>query len=152
VNRQRLEAEAIRDSLLAASGRLDGRMGGLGTAGGARRSVYLFARRNLRDPFLSTFDLPDSTLSCPKRERSTTAPQALSLLNAEEVMAAARSLALLLEQERGQEARIVMAYRRVLGRRPTAEEIEVAMHFLENSPKSEFCRALFNLSEFVYVD
>jgi hypothetical protein len=149
---QRLDAEAIRDSLLAVSGRLDRRMGGQGTTAGPRRSVYLFARRNLRDPFLATFDLPDSTLSCPKRERSTTAPQALTLVNAEEVMTAARALAEALKREPGEDARIDMAYRRVLGRRPTAEESETARGFLAHSPLSEFCRVLFNLSEFVYLD
>ena len=50
-------------------------------------------RRNLRDPFLEAFDLPDSNLSCPKRERSTTAPQALALLNADEAADAAKALA-----------------------------------------------------------
>jgi hypothetical protein len=149
---RRLDAEAIRDSLLAVSGRLDQRLGGPGKTSGSRRSVYLFARRNLRDPFLATFDLPDSTQSCPRRERSTTAPQALALLDADEMMTAARELATLLEQEPGQSARIEMAYRRVVGRRPTAEERAAAREFLQNSPLSEFCRALFNLSEFVYVD
>jgi hypothetical protein len=149
---RRLDAESIRDSLLAVSDRLDQRMGGHGTTGGFRRSVYLFSRRNLRDPFLATFDLPDSTLSCPKRERSTTAPQALTLLNADEVMAAARALAALLEREPGQDARIDLAYRRVLGRRPTAEECEAARDFLVRSPLTEFCRALFNVSEFLYLD
>jgi hypothetical protein len=149
---RRLDAETIRDSLLAVSSRLDSRMGGPGTTSGVRRSVYLFARRNLRDPFLATFDLPDSTLSCPKRERSTTAPQALTLLNADEVMAAASALATALEREPEEAARIAMAYRRVLGRRPTAEESEAGHAFLAHSPLSEFCRVLFNLSEFVYVD
>ncbi len=51
--------------------------------------MYLFARRNLRLPFLEAFDLPDSNLSCPQRERSTTAPQALALLNSAEVADAA---------------------------------------------------------------
>jgi hypothetical protein len=152
MNRLRLEGEAIRDSLLAVSGRLDRRLGGPGKPDGVRRSVYLFARRNLRDPFLVTFDLPDSTLSCPKRERSTTAPQALSLLNADEVVTASRALAAMLERESGQEEQIAAAYRGVLGRRPTAEEIETGRDFLSHSPLSEFCRALFNVSEFVYLD
>ena len=58
-----------------------------------RRSVYRFSRRNLRHPFLEAFDLPDSNLSCPRRERSTTAPQSLALLNADEAMTAAKALA-----------------------------------------------------------
>ena len=58
-----------------------------------RRSVYLFAKRNFRFPFLEVFDAPDSNLSCPERGRSTTAPQSLTLLNAPEVMDAAKALA-----------------------------------------------------------
>jgi hypothetical protein len=149
---QRLDAETIRDSLLVVSDRLNWRMGGPGTPAGDRRSVYLLARRNLRDPFLLTFDLPDNTLSCPKRERSTTAPQALTLLNADDVVKSARALAVLLEQEPGQEARIDAAYRRVLGRHPTHDEMKDAVEFLVHPPLSEFCRALFNASEFLYLD
>ena len=106
MNRLRLEGEIIRDSLLAVSGRLNPKMGGPSvfppippeaTTGGkewkaspdpadhVRRSVYIFARRNLRFPFLEPFDVPDSNQSCPQRERSTTAPQALALLNASDV-------------------------------------------------------------------
>src|SRR5262249_318238 len=119
MNRLRLEGEAVRDALLAMSGRLNPTMSGPGVvlpessaaAGGSkavpvtadprareRRSVYLFARRNLRHPFLEAFDLPDSNLSCPRRERSTTAPQALALLNDADVMTAAKALAELLEK------------------------------------------------------
>jgi hypothetical protein len=148
----RLNAEAIRDSILAVGGRLDRRMGGPGTANRARRSVYLTARRNLRDSFLLTFDLPDSTLSCPKRERSTTAPQALTLLNAEEVAASARALAAQLDRESEINTRITEVYRRILGRRPSVEETNEAKSFLARSPLSEFCRALFNVNEFVYLD
>jgi hypothetical protein len=149
---RRLDAEAIRDSLLAVSGRLNHRMGGPGTPAGDRRSVYVSVRRNLRDPFLLTFDLPDTTMSCPKRERSTTAPQALALLNADEVLKSARALAAVLDREPESDARIDGAYRRVLGRHPTPEEMGDAREFLAHSPLSEFCRALFNVSEFVYLD
>ncbi len=170
----RLEGEIIRDALLALGGRLDRRMGGPGVfpplpaemAKGftgwkaspdprdhGRRSVYVFARRNLRFPFLEAFDAPDSNLSCPKRERSTTAPQALALLNAEDVAAAARGLAARLERAAGSaDERIALAYRLVLGRRPTGEESALAREFLSSSPLSEFCRALFNLNEFVYPE
>src|SRR5258706_5011043 len=98
-NRIRLEGEAIRDSLLAISGRLNCQMGGPGVsppipaditrtsknwtassndADHARRSIYLLARRNLRFPFLEVFDAPDSNLTCPERGHSTTAPQSLT--------------------------------------------------------------------------
>ncbi len=173
MNRLRLEGEAVRDSLLAVSGRLNPKAGGPGVVlpeaaqptGGARaappspeaertrRSVYLFARRNLRLAFLEAFDLPDSNLSCPRRERSTTAPQALALLNAAEASAAAKALAERLEREAKTEPeRIERAYRLTLGRPPTAAERERAAAFLRDSPLSELCRALVNLNEFVYLD
>jgi hypothetical protein len=174
MSRLRLEGEAVRDTLLAVSGRLNLVAGGPGVVlpesapagGGAkpiavspdpkdhtRRSVYLFNRRNLRHPFLEAFDLPDSNLSCPKRERSTTAPQALALLNAKEAAAAAKALAERLEREaKSPEERIELAYRLVLGRSSTAGERERALAFLAESPLSELSRALFNLNEFVYLD
>jgi hypothetical protein len=174
MNRLRLEGEPVRDTLLAVSGRLNPKRGGPGVvlpgasqaAGGsralpvtadaaeyARRSIYLFARRNLRNPFLETFDLPDSNLSCPKRERSTTAPQALALLNADEALAAARGMSAKLEIEHpSPSARVEAAYRLALGRPPSADERERALEFLRESPLSELCRALFNLNEFVYLD
>lgn len=174
MNRRRLEGEAVRDSLLAISSRLNPKAGGPGVAlpgvagpgGGARpvptttdpaehvrRSVYLFQRRNKRDPFLEAFDLPDSNLSCPKRERSTTAPQALALLNANEAAAAVKGLAERLQREAGtDDERVDRGYRLALGRSPTAVEKERALVFLRESPLTELCRALFNLNEFVYLD
>jgi hypothetical protein len=174
MNRVRLEGEAVRDALLAVSGRLNPKAGGPGVVlpeiakptGGARavavtadpkerlrRSVYLFSRRNLRLAFLEAFDLPDSNLSCPKREHSTTAPQALALLNADEVLAAAKATAERVTKEAESEAdRIDRAYRLILGRPPSSAERDRAAVFLTDSPLSELCRALFNLNEFVYLD
>jgi hypothetical protein len=174
MNRLRLEGEIIRDSLLSVSGRLNPKIGGRsvfppipaealkGATGWIatidkqehnRRSLYIFARRNLRFPFLETFDLPDSNLSCPKRERSTTAPQALALLNATDVVEAATALAARVETEaKTNEDRVILAYRVALGRSPSATEKRLALEFLERSPLNELCRALFNLNEFVYLD
>ena len=173
MNRQRLEGEIIRDSLLAISGRLSPKMGGPGvfppvpveaTKGTIspwivskdpedhrRRSVYIFARRNLRFPFLEAFDLPDSNQSCPKRDKSVTAPQALALLNAEDVVVAAKTTADRLAKE-SPEDRVRLAYRLILSRLPNAEEESLAREFLRQSPLRELCRALFNVNEFVYVD
>lgn len=173
-NRKRLEGEAVRDALLAVSGRLNPKAGGPGVvlpefsraAGGSRpvpvtadvkeydrRSIYLLSRRNLRYSFLEAFDLPDSNLSCPKREKSTTAPQALALLNSPEAIAAAKAFAARVEREVKSDAeRIDRAYRLALGHPPTAKELERAEAFLMDSPLSELCRGLMNLNEFVYVD
>jgi hypothetical protein len=173
MNRLRLEGEAIRDALLAVAGQLDCRLGGPSVfpplpAGAERikgwtvspdprdhrrRSVYVFARRNLRFAFLEAFDLPDSNLSCPKRERSTTATQALTLLNSAEVHEAARALAARVARAaKTSEERVTLAYRLALGRRPMTGELDIAREFLAESPLAELCRALFNLNEFVYLD
>jgi hypothetical protein len=117
-----------------------------------RRSVYILARRNLKFPFLEPFDPPDSILSCAKRERSTTAPQALALLNAPDVQAAAKALAERVEKEAKDDERIVRAYRLTLGRAPSAKEMELSRRFVKESSLAELCRALFNVNEFVYLD
>ncbi len=171
-NRLRLEGEIVRDGLLAVSGWLNPKMGGPGVfppipaeakvkgwtpspdpRDHVRRSVYVFARRNLRLPFLEPFDPPDSNLSCARRERSTTAPQALALLNAPDVQTAAKGLAARLRKEAATEdARIVRAYRLVLGRTPTAKELELSRLLVKEASLAELCRALFNVNEFVYLD
>jgi len=172
MNRLRVEGEVVRDSLLAVSGRLNLKAGGPGVfppvPGDAavkgwtaspdpkdhvRRSVYIFARRNLRFPFLEPFDPPDSNLSCPRRERSTTAPQALALLNDPDVQAAAEALAERVRKEaQSDDERIERAYRLTLGRRPSAKELELSRRFVKDSSLAELCRALFNVNEFVYLD
>ena len=111
--RRRLEAEAVRDALLAVSGTLDRRVGGpsvfpdlppgVETRGGwtrspsaadrNRRSLYVFVRRNLRYPLLDAFDAPDTNTTCPERNVSVNAPQALMLLNSDLILDQARSLA-----------------------------------------------------------
>src|SRR5438093_8246451 len=143
MNRLRLEGEVIRDSLLAISGQLNPQIGGPGVfppihkavfegAKGwavndhardySRRSVYIFARRNLRFTFLEVFDAPDNNLSCPARERSTTAPQSLTLLNADEVTTAVKLMAARLQKEaRSTVEQITQAYLLALGRFPAGK-------------------------------
>jgi hypothetical protein len=163
---RRLEGEVLRDAMLAVSGRLSRHRGGgpgvmpplpkevLATLrpdhwevspdeeSHRRRSVYLFARRNLRYPLFEVFDRPDANLSCARRETSTTAPQALTLLNSELSLELARHFAgrLLREvagaaaQGEAEGARALLverAYRLALGRLPSAQELRAAIGFLE---------------------
>ncbi len=173
-SRLRLEGEVIRDSLLAIGGHLNLAMNGPGvfppipaevfkgakgwTPGATpedsnRRSIYIFARRNLRFPFLEVFDAPDSNLSCPERLCSTTAPQSLTLLNAEDVLTAAKALAARVEREASTaDERVALAYRLALGRWPSKAEAKLGHEFLATSPLSEFCRVMFNLNAFIYVE
>jgi hypothetical protein len=100
----------------------------------ARRSLYIFARRNLRYPFLEVFDAPDSNLSCPERGRSTTAPQSLTLLNSDEVMRAAKATAArVLQEAKSPGERIDRAFRLTLGRRPSAKESALTSAFLDSN-------------------
>lgn len=176
--RRRLDGEAIRDALLAASGDLNRQPGGPGfrpplpdelvrtllksqwpvtpeVEQHRRRSVYLFARRNLRYPIFEAFDKPDSNASCPRRNVSTIAPQALLLLNADDSVVAARHLAESIEKQSGSDRRaaIELAYRHILNRKPTADDVRDAEQFLtSDSALADLCLALFNLNEFVYLD
>ncbi len=176
-NRKRLDGEAIRDALLACSGTLNPMMGGpcvfpelpaeltkLSGKGAIwpvspkvedrnRRSLYVFTRRNLRYPFFEVFDRPDTNASCPRRPVSTIAPQALSLLNGKLARDAASALAGRVRHEvstRGD--RIDRAYRLALGRGPDVTERRVAEEFLDGGDFEDFCLALVNLNEFVYVE
>jgi hypothetical protein len=182
-NRQRLGGEAIRDSMLVAADQLSARTGGPGVMPPLpkelmvtllkdqwtpspdeedhhRRSIYIFARRNLRFPIFEAFDRPETTASCPARSQSTIAPQALLLLNSEFSLASARSLAEFVRTNAGanHDAQIDLVYRRALGRSPTPAQLARADAFLterENSPADPLtllCLAIFNTNEFVYVD
>jgi hypothetical protein len=175
--RRRLDAEEIRDSLLAIAGRLNLKAGGpsvllpvepelvqllydpkqwqvtVDPAEHDRRSVYLIAKRNLRLPFTEVFDQPDAQTSCPRREQSTHAPQALELLNGKTANRLAEALALRLEHEAGPDRRrqVEMAFHLAAGRPPTGREKELALRFLEKQPLREFALAMFNLNAFLYV-
>ncbi|HWB10355.1 MAG TPA: DUF1549 and DUF1553 domain-containing protein [Pirellulales bacterium] len=176
--RRRLEAEEIRDAMLAASGRLNLKAGGPSvvvpvesdlvgllykpsqwevTAEGRehdRRSVYLFAKRNLRLPFMEVFDQPDLQISCARRESSTHAPQALELLNGRLSNELAEAFAERLERAAPGDARrqVELAYRLATGRPPNDREAMLAAEFLARAPLREFALAMFNLNAFLYVD
>jgi hypothetical protein len=178
-NRRRLDGESIRDALLAVSGRLNPSLGGpavfpplpaeltqLSSKGAIwpasakaedqdRRSLYVFVRRNLRYPFFEAFDRPDTNASCPKRPVTTIAPQALSLLNSPLAAGSARALAARAGREAGAgtDARIGRAYLLALGRSPDTTEAALARDFLASGGAfADFCLALLNLNEFVYID
>jgi hypothetical protein len=177
-NRRRLEAEEMRDAILAVSGQLNEKAGGPSVmvpidkglvaqlykpsqwvpakdpAEHNRRSVYLLVKRNLSLPFMQAFDAPDGSVSCARREASTHAPQALEMLNGDLANRSADALAKRLESEAGPDVRkqIDLGYRLAAGRPAKPKEIEVAMEFLKTEPKREFALMLLNLNSFVYVN
>jgi len=153
---RRLEVEAIRDSVLAVSGRLNLEMGGPGVflpipkealeghsdpktvwtpsdeRSASRRTIYAVVKRSLTNPLLETLDLCDTARSTAKRTTTTVAPQSLTLFNGEFVNQQARHLADRLEGEAGPDEmkQIDLAYRLALGRPPTDREVELMRTFL----------------------
>jgi hypothetical protein len=177
-NRRRLEAEEIRDAMLSVAGKLNPKAGGRGVIVPVdttlvdllykpsqwavdpdpnehnRRSVYLLAKRNLRLPFMETFDAPDQQISCPRRESSTHPPQALELMNGDLSNNMAEHLAKRLETEapNSRAKQVDLAYRLATGRPPTLKQKQLALEFLKTQPIREFTLAVLNLNQFLYVD
>ena len=170
---RRLEAEAIRDSILHASGVLDLKMGGPGFSGFEvqmenvrhffpkknygpadwRRMIYMTKVRQEQESVFGAFDCPDASQGVPKRSRSTTPLQALNLLNSSFVMQQAGLLAKRLKKEAGpsRAAQAARAYKLCFNRTATAEETKDAAAFIEAEGLKQFARAMLNANEFVFV-
>jgi hypothetical protein len=118
------------------------------------RSVYLIQKRTVRIPFMETFDLPENATSCPRRNESIVAPQALSLFNGSLSLEAARAMAARVQREAGADTQVQIerAYLIALQRPPDREEARVSLDFLNHRTLAELCRALLNVSEFIYLD
>jgi hypothetical protein len=169
-----LEAEAIRDSVLAISGKLDLKMGGPGydiwepntnyvtvfkpkaELGQAefRRMIYQFKPRSQQDVIFGTFDCPDASLARPKRTNATTVLQALNLFNSQFVLSQADFFAKRVQKEAGEETthQVQRAFFLALGRLPSDKEKAKALDLVSKHGLAALCRALFNANEFLYVD
>jgi hypothetical protein len=135
---RRLDAEQIRDAVLAATGELDLTMGGPSVdAVKPRRTVYTRVARNTRDPLLDVFDSPEGFTSTAQRNVTTTPTQALLLFNSQSFTQRARAFAERLEKDpsASDESRIVTAYRLAYGRAPSEAERHAAGAFLKEQPK-----------------
>lgn len=124
-NPRRLDAEQIRDAMLAASGELDLTEGGPSTDGnGTRRSIYTIKKRNSQNELLRSLDAPAGFASTSERQSTTTPTQALLLVNGDWPMARAQKLAARVKT-------IDEAWQYALGRPPTAQETQTASAFIE---------------------
>ena len=175
MNRRRMHAEVLRDSLLALAGRLDETMGGqpidarafdnLSGAGPRskirfdvpRRSVYLPVLRSAVYEVFQAFDFPDPAVPSGRRDETTVAPQALFLMNGKLVTESTRAMALALQSEPSDAARLQQAYLRILGRDPRPDEQAAWRPFLDGfddrlSAWQSVCRVLVSSNEFVYIE
>lgn len=183
MNRRRLEGEALRDSILAASGRLNLKPFGepvrtpiepeiydiIFTEGEPdnlwplpqdrteidRKSIYLLNKRTVRLPMLSNFDQPDAITSCPIRPVSTHALQALTMLNSDFMQEQAQALATRGSGNCGPSVpcRVRSVYSHALQRAPSPAELRQAQTYLvrDKMPFEDFCKAMLNRHEFVYI-
>jgi hypothetical protein len=118
------------------------------------RSLFLVQKRNTRLPLMESFDLPDNSTPCARREVSTVAPQALTLLNSPLAVEAAFAFAKRVESDAGKDptSQVQRAFELALQRSPDEFELEACKLLVSERSLAELCRALMNLNEFVYVD
>jgi hypothetical protein len=165
---RRLEAEAIRDSMLAVSDTLDPRMYGPGSLdmNMNRRSVYFMIKRSELIPTMMLFDWPEHLVSIGRRSTTTIAPQALMFMNSPQGRRVSESLLNQVSEWEG-EARLQQLLLRSYGRAPSAREASILLAFIDrqaasysnaqvNAPEQrawvDLCQTLLSSSEFIYID
>src|SRR5262249_55603028 len=172
MNRRRLEAEAVRDSVLMSAGKLDRTMHGPSFQDFVidkpehsphyeyhlfnpddpkchRRAVYRFIVRSQQQPFMTTLDCADPSMLVDRRNASNSALQALAMLNNDLMIVMAKRYAAKLEQSGGGVER---AYYECLGKPPSGEEAAALAEYARQHGMANTCRVLFNLNGFAFVD
>jgi mono/diheme cytochrome c family protein len=175
MNRRKLEAEAIRDSVLAVSGKLNSKLGGPGFQDfgfrddesphytyadydpddpkSQRRSVYRFIVRSVPSPFMTTLDCADSSTQVAKRNETLTPLQSLALLNNKFMVRMAQHFAARAEGAAADlRSQTTVAWRLAFTRNPTEGELAAVMKYAEKHGLANACRLIFNLNEFAFVD
>ncbi len=171
MNRKRLDADALKDTLLWHRGQVKRATDARPV--GSARSLFAAPSRKTPDTFLSLFDGPDPHLVVPRRADSTSAPQALFMMNNKLVLSTAKSLATSLgKMKESQQASVTSLYHRLFCRLPTAEEHQLAAETLRqsgvvrrrlaeagsetagevNGTWEDLCMALLCSNEFLYID
>jgi len=173
---QRLEAEVLRDQIMASAGTLNAKMFGPAIfpelpqevlestdkgiwrkmADGPevwRRSVYVYRKRGLPLPFFEVFDMPDQNITCGRRNVSTVPTQALTLMNNDWVIKQSARLADRVATEAGADpaARVKLLYQLAVARQPEAAELEKGVAFLRERSLSDLAHVMLNLNEFIYL-
>ncbi|MDZ4402027.1 DUF1553 domain-containing protein [Prosthecobacter sp.] len=175
-NRRKLDAESIRDSILAVSGKLDLTMGGPSFQDfiidkpqhsphyeyhlhdpedpkSHRRSIYRFIVRSQQQPFMTVMDCADPSMRVEKRNESLSPLQALALMNNGLTVTMAKHFATRVAKESaGLEAQTKRAFALALSREPTADELIPLVEYAKREGLENTCRVILNLNEFSFVD
>lgn len=174
MNPRRLDAESLRDAVLAISGKLNPDMFGPGYRDFEyqeeyapvyryitpdspelwRRSVYRFIVRTTTHQFLTTLDCPSPANLVPARNVTTTALQSLALLNNDFMLRQSGYFAKRVQSEAGDDAtaQVTLAFRLAFGRQPSAAESAAATKLVQARGLVQLCRMLLNANEFIYMD
>jgi mono/diheme cytochrome c family protein len=176
MNRRRLDAESIYDSVLAVSGKLRPEMGGSGywcfvlekpehsphyqydqldvdDIKTHRRAIYRFIVRSAPDPLMECLDCADPSLLVPKRSETITALQALSMFNNKFMLRMSEHFASDLERTGANlETQLQTGFERALGRSPKPNELQALTQFAQEHGLPHACRLILNLNEFIFVD
>jgi hypothetical protein len=175
MNRRKLEAEAIRDAVLAVAGKLDLAMYGPAYRDfvvehpehsphyeyqlhnpddpkSFRRSIYRFLVRSKRQPFMSALDCADPSIQVDKRNETLSPLQALALYNDGFMLTMAAHLAERVSKEKGTDAQVAAAFQLAVGRAPTADELGSLREYTAKNGLANACRVILNLNEFVFID
>jgi hypothetical protein len=153
-SRRRLEAEALRDAMLVASGELDRKLGGESKPLDAkfiRRTIYAKTGRFQQDETLSLFDLPAAAVTCEQRVVTNVPLQKLYFLNSDQVALRAAALAKRMEKK-DKAAGIREAYRALFLREASATEVAAGREFLTQGTWAQYAQVLLSSNEFAYVD
>lgn len=165
---RRLEAEAIRDSILAVTGTLDRNMYGPGTLNENmnRRSIYFMVKRSKLIPSMTLFDAPEPLVPIGRRSSTTIGPQALWFLNNPQIRSSATAFAKSVDAKLSSKEKIQQIYQRALGRLPDEKELHLSLTFLKQQTDSyqeskqsnpeqlalaDFCQSVLSLNEFIYL-
>ncbi len=175
MNRRRLEAEGVRDSVLAVAGKLNLARGGppflaFGfkddesphynyenydpeDAASHRRSIYRLIVRSVPDPFLATLDCADPSAQVGRRNETLTPLQSLALLNNPFMVTMAKHFAERVEPNgKDNSDRLQAAWRLAFGREPTGDELTPLVRYADRRGLANACRLIFNMNEFVFID
>jgi hypothetical protein len=175
MNRRRLEAEAVRDSVLSVAGQLNMERGGPpfrafgfkddesphynydeydpSDTRSHKRSVYRLIVRSVPDPFMATLDCPDPSAMAAKRNETLTPLQSLALLNNKFMVVMSERFAARIEPLRTNlNERLTAAWQFAFGRMPEADELAKLVKYADQYGLANTCRLIFNMNEFVFVD
>ena len=175
-NRRKLEAEAVRDSVLLVAGKLDFTMGGPSFQDfviekpehsphyqyhlhdpedprSHRRSIYRFVVRSQQQPFMTVLDCADPSMQVARRNESVSPLQALTLMNNAMMISMSRHFAARLDGGGGDiKAKVRRAYTEAIGHAPSVRDLKELETFARVNGLPNLCRVLFNLNEFNFVD